>query len=251
MYETDELVTQYCEFHYGDACFGIPRFPKAIAQLALDAVKGGHTARALDIGCSVGRTAFELAGTFDAVDALDFSARFVQVGARLKNTGRIRYERPEEGELVSFQERTLSEMGLDGDYTHIHFMQQDATNMKPEYTGYDLVVAANLIDRLHSPARFLRDLPGRMNPGAVLLIASPYTWLEAFTKKENWLGGFKRDGEPVTTLDGLHAELDEHFTLMAAPVKVPFVIRETANKHQHTLSEVTLWKRKQSTILTP
>ena len=48
----------------------------------------------------------------------------------------------------------------------------------------------------------------------------------------------------MTTLDGLHAELDEHFTLMAAPVKVPFVIRETVNKHQHTLSEVTLWKRK-------
>ena len=106
------------------------------------------------------------------------------------------------------------------------------------------LVAANLIDRLHSPAQFLRDLPGRMHSGAVLLIASPYTWLETFTKKENWLGGFKRDGEPVTTLDGLHAELDEHFTLMTDPVKVPFVIRETANKHQHTLSEVTLWKKK-------
>ena len=168
----------------------------------------------------------------------------MQVGARLQNTGRIRYERPEEGELVSFQERTLSGMGLAGDYSHIHFMQQDATNMKPEYTDYDLVVAANLIDRLHSPARFLRDLPERMNPGAVLLIASPYTWLETFTKKENWLGGFKRDGEPVTTLDGLHEGLDGHFTLMAPPVKVPFAIRETVNKHQHTLSEVTLWKRK-------
>jgi 5-histidylcysteine sulfoxide synthase/putative 4-mercaptohistidine N1-methyltranferase len=244
MYETDELVAQYCEFHYGDACFGVPNFPKAIAQLALDAVKGGPTGRALDIGCSVGRTAFELADVFDAVDALDFSARFVQVGARLQSTGRIRYERPEEGELVSFQERTLADMGLTGDYSHIHFMQQDATNMKPEYTGYDLVVAANLIDRLHSPAQFLRDLAGRMNPGAVLLIASPYTWLETFTKKEHWLGGFKRDGEPVTTLDGLHAELDEYFTLMAEPLKVPFVIRETANKHQHTLSEVTPWKRK-------
>lgn len=244
MYETDELVAQYCEFHYGDSCFGISNFPKAIAQLALAAAKDGVKGRALDIGCSVGRTAFELADEFDAVDALDFSARFVQVGAQLQKAGRIRYERPEEGELVTFQERSLTELGLTGDYAQINFMQQDATNMKPEFSGYDLVVAANLIDRLHTPAQFLRDLPSRMNPGAILLIASPYTWLEEFTKKENWLGGFKRDGEPVTTLDGLHAELDKNFTIQGAPQKVPFAIRETANKHQHTLSEVTIWKRK-------
>jgi putative 4-mercaptohistidine N1-methyltranferase len=244
LYETDALVAQYCEFHYGDSCFGVPNFPQAIARLALDAVKEGNKGRALDIGCSVGRTAFELADVFKQVDALDFSARFIQVGARMQRTGRIRYERPEEGELVTFQERSLADLGLRGEYANINFMQQDATNMRPEFSGYDLVVAANLIDRLHSPAQFLRDLPGRMNPGAVLLIASPCTWLEEFTKKEKWLGGFKRDGEPVTTLDGLHAELDACFALEGEPVKVPFVIRETARKHQHTLSEVTLWMRK-------
>ncbi|HKL22895.1 MAG TPA: hypothetical protein VJ904_13895, partial [Tichowtungia sp.] len=120
----------------------------------------------------------------------------------------------------------------------------DAMNMKPEFSDYDLVVAANLIDRLSDPARFLRVIPHRMNPGGVLLIASPYTWLEEFTKKENWLGGFKRDGEPVTTLDGLHAELDEFFELKGPPVAVPFVIRETARKHQHTFSDVTVWIKK-------
>jgi putative 4-mercaptohistidine N1-methyltranferase len=244
VYETDELVAQYCEFHYGDECFNIPNFPKAIAQLALQATEGRARERALDIGASVGRAAFELAAAFRHVDALDFSARFVQVGARMQTNGRIRYERAEEGELVTFQERTLSDLGLTGETAHIQFMQQDATNMKAEFTGYDLVVAANLIDRLNDPARFLRDISSRINSGGVLLIASPYTWLETFTSKEKWLGGFKRDGEPVTTLDGLHAELDEHFNLSGEPVKVPFVIRETANKHQHTLSEVTLWIRK-------
>ncbi|WP_372847386.1 5-histidylcysteine sulfoxide synthase [Pontiella sp.] len=244
VYETDALVSQYCEFHYGEPCLGVPAFPKAIAAAALAAMEGLPHGKALDIGCSVGRVAFELAGRFGEVDALDFSARFVQVGARMQRAGRIRYERAEEGELVTFQERTLAELGLSGDFSNIRFMQQDATNMKPVFTGYDLVVAANLIDRLNDPAKFLRDLPGRMNPGGMLLIASPYTWLEEFTKKEKWLGGFKRDGEPVTTLDGLHAELDERFSLVGEPVKLPFVIRETANKHQHTFSEVTLWKKR-------
>ncbi|MBT8045797.1 MAG: putative 4-mercaptohistidine N1-methyltransferase, partial [Pontiella sp.] len=221
-----------------------PNFPKAIAEIALQAMEGKPCRRALDIGCAVGRTAFELAGSFESVDALDFSARFVQVGAHLQQNGRIRYERQEEGELVSFMERSLESLGLPGKMDQIHFMQRDAMNMKPEYTGYDLVVAANLIDRLSDPARFLKEIPRRMNPGAVLLIASPYTWLEEFTKKENWVGGFKRDGEPVTTLDGLHVLLDEFFTHKGEPVEIPFVIRETARKHQHTLSEVTIWIRK-------
>lgn len=242
VYETDDLVSQYCEFHYGDECFGIPNFPKAIAQMALDAADANG--KALDIGCSVGRTAFEIAGSFKEVDALDFSARFVQVGARMQKKGRIRYERPEEGELVTFQERTLQSMGLSGDYSNINFLQQDATNMKPIFSGYDLVIAANLIDRLNDPARFLKEIPNRMNAGGILLIASPYTWLEEFTPREKWLGGFKKDGEPVTTLDGLHAVLDDAFKCIAEPVRVPFVIRETMHKHQHTLSEVTLWKKR-------
>ncbi len=244
VYETDEMVAQYCEFHYGDSCFDTPNFPKAIARLALNAMGDQPRRRALDMGCSVGRTAFELAGAFDEVDALDFSARFVQVGVQLQRTGRIRYERIEEGDLVSFQERSLGQLGLTGDFSGINFQQQDATNMKPRFTGYDLVVAANLIDRLSDPARFLRDIAGRIHPGGILLVASPYTWLEEFTPKEKWLGGFKRDGEPVSSLDGLHAELDDSFILEHVPVKVPLVIRETANKHQHTWSEVTIWRRK-------
>ncbi len=244
VYETDALVSQYCEMHYGEPCLGVPNFSGAVAQMALTAMAGRMVGRALDVGCAVGRAAFELAQGCAAVDALDFSARFIRIAARMQQTGRIRYERIEEGELVSFQERTLAELGLAGAGSKIRFVQQDAMNMKPEFRSYDLVLAANLIDRLSDPARFLRDLPARMNPGGILLIASPYTWLEEFTKKEKWLGGFKRDGEPVTTLDGLHAELDEYFELTAAPVKVPFVIRETANKHQHTFSHVTIWKKK-------
>jgi 5-histidylcysteine sulfoxide synthase/putative 4-mercaptohistidine N1-methyltranferase len=244
VYETDQQVSQYCEFHYGDECLGVPSFPKAIAQAALKVMEGKPHGRALDIGCSVGRTAFELAGSFEHVDALDFSTRFIQIGVQMQQKKRILYERTEEGDLMTFQERTLESLGLTGEYSNIHFLQQDATNLKPEFAGYDLVLAANLIDRLHSPAKFLRDITGRIHSGGVLLIASPYTWLEEFAKKENWLGGFKRDGEPVTTLDGLHAELDGAFTLAGDPFKIPFVIRETANKHQHTFSEVTAWVRK-------
>jgi hypothetical protein len=83
----------------------------------------------------------------------------------------------------------------------------------------------------------------RLNPGGLLLIASPYTWLAEHTPREEWIGGFKRDGENVTTLDGLKAHLGSYFRLAQGPVEVPFVIRETRHKFQHTLSEVTIWER--------
>ena len=62
------------------------------------------------------------------------------------------------------------------------------------------------------------------------MITSPYTWLEAHTSKENWVGGRKVDGENVSTFEGLKQMLSAHFELLAAPTSVPFVIRETRKK---------------------
>jgi putative 4-mercaptohistidine N1-methyltranferase len=148
-----------------------------------------------------------------------------------------------EGDLVGYQERSLRELKLDEVAHKVDFWQGDACNLKPQFTGYDFVLAANLIDRLYSPRQFLADIHQRLNIGGVLMITSPYTWLEEHTPKEEWLGGFKQDGENVTTLDGLKAVLGKHFKLMQEPTKIPFVIRETRHKFQHSLSEVTLWER--------
>lgn len=75
------------------------------------------------------------------------------------------------------------------------------------------------------------------------MITSPYTWLEEHTKKEAWVGGYKRDGENFTTLDGLKEALGKHFKLIQGPQAVPFVIRETKRKYQHTLAEASIWEK--------
>ena len=112
---------------------------------------------------------------------------------------------PDEGELVSFRERTLGGLGLDGVAGRVEFRQGDAHNLKPQHTGYDLVLAANLIDRLYDPARFVADIGARVRPGGLLVILSPYTWLEEFTPRDKWLGGGRSTGRTVTTLAALRA----------------------------------------------
>jgi putative 4-mercaptohistidine N1-methyltranferase len=198
---------------------------------------------ALDLGCTVGRASFELArGGFEQVTGLDFSTRFFRLAARMQQEGHLRYAFPEEGEIVSFHEVSLADFGLDEVRQRVRFSQADACNLPDKFTGYDLVLAANLIDRLYSPRRFLDSIHRRLNPGGLLVISSPYTWLEEFTDKAEWLGGYRESGEPVWGLDGLKTALLPRFRLLGEPRDIPFVIRETRRKFQHTVSELTIWE---------
>jgi 5-histidylcysteine sulfoxide synthase/putative 4-mercaptohistidine N1-methyltranferase len=243
MYESDTAVSQYCEAHYGRTFFGVANFPAACARMCLELMGDGAKNRALDLGCSVGRASFELAREFRFVNGLDFSARFIRIAYQMQEKGVIRYELPEEGEIVSYHEQRLADLGLAETVGRVEFFQADALNLKPQFTDYDLILAANLLDRLADSARFLATIHERLCDGGLLVLASPYTWLAEFTDRQKWLGGYRKDGEPYTTLDGLHDALKDHFTLTAPPRDVEFVIRETGRKFQHSLSQVTVWRK--------
>ncbi|MGF1687218.1 5-histidylcysteine sulfoxide synthase [Photobacterium japonica] len=243
IYETDEVISQYLEFHYGAEYFSVPNFCLNGVKQCLQEVQLPHHRKALDIGCSVGRATLELANTFDHVDGIDFSARFIQQAYSLIEQGEKRYTIKTEGELVEFKSVTLTELGYQHAAEKVYFSQGDACNLKPQFTGYDLVYASNLIDRLGDPKRFLTTIHQRIQPGGYLVIASPYTWLDEYTPKQHWLGGIKVNGENFTTLDGLTETLIPQFELVAVKA-IPFVIRETKRKFQHTLSEMTIWRKR-------
>lgn len=242
-YESDALASQYCDAHYGPEHFGVANFPQSCARICLELMQGRSMGHALDLGCALGRASFELAKAgFHSVTGLDFSTRFFRLAARMQGESSLRYTLPEEGEIVSFHEITLEELGLDKVRDRVQFFQGDACNLPEKFSGYDLVLAANLIDRIYSPRKFLGTIHERMNPGGLLVITSPYTWLEEYTKKEEWLGGYREAGDPVWSLDGLKEALSPRFRLLGEPRDVPFVIRETRRKFQHTVAQLTVWE---------
>ncbi|WP_211337042.1 5-histidylcysteine sulfoxide synthase [Marinicella litoralis] len=242
-YETDELISQYLEFHYGNEYFNVPNFPKACIDTLIQYVDLSEHKRALDLGCAVGRSSFELAKYYDHVDALDFSTRFIRNAINLVDHGEVKYMIPTEGELTEVKSFSLSTLDLGEKANNIEFAQGDACNLKAKYDHYDLIFAGNLIDRLYQPKQFLSSIKDRINAGGYLVITSPYTWLEEFTEKQNWLGGVKINGENHTTLDALKEHLKADFELVGLPQDIPFVIRETARKHQHTVAQLTVWKK--------
>jgi len=243
VYEDHALSVQYCDAHYGEEYFGVPNGPKRCAAISLEVMDGRRKESALDLGCSVGRAAFELArGGFRRVTGVDFSSRFVALACRIREEGCLCYALPEEGEILSPHRVSLADLGLDGVRDRVGFHRADACNLPGEFTGYDLVLAANIIDRLRSPGRFVSSIHTRINPGGVLVITSPYTWLEEFTRKGEWLGGYHEGGKPVRSLDNLGKALSPHFRMLGEPRDVPFVIRETGRKFQYVISELTVWE---------
>ncbi len=242
IYESDALVAQYCEFQYGGEHFGVQNFAQRCAEIASSFAT--KKTKALDLGCATGRASFELAKSFDTVEGVDFSVRFVGVGSKLKSDGYVAYESVEEGELCSKKKVTLAELGFDEIKDKVQFWQGDACNLKPNFCGYDLIMATNLIDRLYNPMLFLQDIEKRLNDEGILVLTSPYTWQESSTKKELWLGGYRdEEGKEVRTIENLERILADRFELLHKE-DVAFVIKETARKYQHTIAELSVWKKR-------
>ncbi|MDQ1298674.1 MAG: putative 4-mercaptohistidine N1-methyltransferase [Campylobacterota bacterium] len=244
IYETDELVSQYCDFQYGDEYFGVMNFAKACAQKAIEYSKSTRQKRALDLGCATGRASFELARSFDHVDGIDYSQAFIDAAAELQKNGRIGYAQNDEGAIKKRKKVSINDSGFWEAGSKVHFSQGDACALVPEFTQYDLIMATNLIDRLYQPQLFLKNIHERINEKGILVLTSPYTWKEEYTAKEFWVGGYvDENGREVSTLEGLTKLLEANFELIATQ-NVPFVIRETARKFQHTISQMSVWKKR-------
>lgn len=243
-YETDELLNQYLAFHYGSAYFGVPNYPEHCAQLCIEFMGKRPHHKALDLGCAVGRSSFDLAKGFDAVVGIDLSSRFIDAANRLKCGETLPYFLHDEGELGRTVEVSLNTPEFENLKNRVQFEVGDACQLGSEHTHYDLIFAGNLIDRVSNPSAFLNDLAHRIVPGGLLVISSPYTLLTEYTPKQNWIGGLAVNGEPRTVLQGMQTVLEPHFKLVTAPLDVPFVIRETSRKFQHSIAEMSVWERR-------
>ena len=245
-YETDELLNQYMAFHFGSSYFGVPNYPARCAELCIEFMGSRPRRKALDLGCAVGRSSFDLAKGFDAVVGIDLSSRFIDAANRMQAGETLPYFLHDEGELGRTVEVSLNTLEFSGVRNKVKFEVGDACNLGADHIGYDLIFAGNLIDRVNNPTAFLNDLQHRIVPGGVLVISSPYTLLEEYTPKSNWIGGLVKNGETHTVLQGMQTVLAPHFRLLRAPLDVPFVIRETSRKFQHSIAEMTVWERKQN-----
>jgi putative 4-mercaptohistidine N1-methyltranferase len=239
-YETQKLVDEYLLFHYGADeeilpwKFG-PRealgFPVRTVSETFDWSSVPEHARALDIGCAVGRSSFELARRCAEVVGIDFSQAFVDAAEKMRVKGRLDYRCLEEAATGSTLTAARPE-GVEPD--RVRFVRGDAMDLDGDLGTFDLVHAANLVCRLSDPGRFLSRLPDLVRSAGQLVLTTPCTWLEEFTPMANW--------PTASTLDLLKRHLEGTFILRRL-LEMPFLIREHRRKFQWTVAQASVWER--------
>ena len=248
-YDTERALSEYLLFHYGMTRRLLPPgmtdcgaldFPVRCVTECLDFSRLPKAGRALDLGCAVGRASFELARYFTEVLAIDFSRQFIGAARRLQQDGVIAFRYCEEGE-ISLPCRARLPRGISGN--RVKFEVGNAMKLRKDLGAFNVILMANLIDRLSNPRECLKQLPDLLHKGGQLVITSPYTWLREYTPKQNWLGGFVKAGRPVQTLQTLKSILSAHFRLIRRR-DLPFLLREHARKFQFSVAEATTWLRK-------
>lgn len=248
-YYSDSLTVQtYTHFHYSDEHqFGVANFAKAVADIAIETAKGTSSAseRALDLGCSVGRSSFELASHFNSVFAVDFSDRKIEVGREMQQTARLDWMVPRIGaELFDRHSVTAEQLGYDSrQLDAVTFSQGDAHNLNASLTAFDLVLASNLIDRLSKPKTFLRQIHQLINGDGLLVLVSPYDWDSDFTRRDDWIGGKSEANGDVEPFDELTLILGPKFEFISQ-TDVPYVIRKNKRTYEHSISHCTVWLKK-------
>ncbi|MEI7421467.1 MAG: 5-histidylcysteine sulfoxide synthase [Prolixibacteraceae bacterium] len=243
-YETDPEVIEYCESHYGSSLPEVPNFQKAIAEFCAGIAKPELRRCALDLGCKTGRTSWELARTFNNVTGVDLSARTIRIATQLQEQGRFNYIFPEEGEICDYRQVTLEDFDLTPLVRKVKFLQADFANMKNIFSGYDLILLNDIVDRIYQPKELISQLHRRMNDNGLLVLATSWDWDEKYTKAENWLGGYRSSAEPVRAIETVEELLKEHFSKTGDQTSLLSVHRINKRKSIVKNVEVTVWRKK-------
>jgi putative 4-mercaptohistidine N1-methyltranferase len=248
LYESPKLLGEYLLLHYGgveeiglkalpvdQAVFNTP-FPLRCVRWLLATDLLPQEATALELGCSVGAAAFELARTCAHVEASDYSASFIHTAERLKEEGRLDAIRVLQGDRT---EAFTAVVPPDIDRDRVSFSAQDATALPEALGPFDVVLAANLLCRLPDPEALLGRFTDLVKPGGQLLLTTPFTWLEEFTPRDRWIGGGVTG---PSSEEELTRRLSPHFRLHRR-VDLPFLIREHERKYQLGIALGTSWIR--------
>lgn len=145
VYDTTRAVNEYLLFHYGGYTnatkqlqmpymFGpleALNFPTRTATLCnVHATNKGSDTRALDVGCSVGGSSFELSQHFEEVVGIDFSQHFINAANEMKSTKKQSFEILKQGKIFEPCSVELP-VHLLATSHKVTFLQGDACNLSP------------------------------------------------------------------------------------------------------------------------
>lgn len=208
-----------------------PGSARAILERGLSYLTGHPQGLALDVGCSVGRTTFELAARSEhLVLGIDLHVLKLRAAGEVLREARVRYARRRVGLVYEQREFPVDLPGRE----RVDFWCCDGTRLPFRSGSVALATSLNVIDCVPSPLDHLRTLARVLQPTGPLVLTSPYDWSTGATQLESWVGGHSQRGGPHhgqsdslmrALLTGGHPASVEELELVAEEMRVPWQVR--------------------------
>lgn len=168
--------------------------PGSIARCLSEGLKlfdAGVSGPAIDLGCSTGRTTFELAAhAGDLVLGIDLSFPMLQLAGEVLRNGTVQYERRTGGLVYEPRSFRVEFPGSD----RVDFWLCDAMCLPFRDDGFTFGLGLNLLDSVVSPIGLLQTLARIIKPTGQMLLGCPYDWSTTATPVEAWIGGHSQRG---------------------------------------------------------
>jgi len=182
------IVSSYARSHYASPRRGVMELLTAGLELLGNPPSGLW----LDAGCSVGRTAFELAArTAEPVLAVDLSFSMLRVARRLQVHGETRVPLRRGGLVCDEVRLTVETPHRD----QVSFWACDATALPFPNARFDGAVSLNVVDCVLSPVTHLAELGRVLVPGGAAILTTPYDWTGGVSPVAGWIGGHSQRSE--------------------------------------------------------
>lgn len=246
-FETNRDICQQLACYFESHTLGFENYGLQVANCVKILLNDEsiNNKRLLNLGCSVGRVAFELSTHFQHIDAVDFSARMIRYGVQLQTGARVRYTHVIEGDICQYNEITLADTVKQVKTERIRFSQGDGCNLKANFTSYDVVLIQHALEQSYDPKRLLTNAINSLNANGVLIIVSDYHYQAANTEKNKWLSGIKVNAENLTGFNALIQLLGSEFELINDQ-ELTRVEANTVRNFNVALCQLTVWRKNKS-----
>lgn len=160
------------------------------------------TGPAVDLGCGVGRAAWEIAAQGRTVLGLDLNFTMLRLAQQLRLDGHATFQRRRIGLVYDPVDITLPAMLADA---KVDFWAADCLALPFRAASFGFAAAINVVDCIAAPTNMLVEAARILAPAAGALFTTPYDWSETATEKAGWMGGHsgraphRGAAEPVLT----------------------------------------------------
>jgi len=183
-YETDEVVSSYLWSHYGEL---LGDDQASLASATWAGPMQPQRGVALDAGGAVGRFTFEMGMRCDFALGIDTSLAFIRAARQLMRERSLVVPLKDEGML---RREVTIRLPEEWRSDRVEFIVANAQALPLRHKSIALFSSLNLVDKVPSPLRHLREMNRvTRDAGAQLVLSDPFSWSTEAAPVEEWLGG--------------------------------------------------------------